>query len=561
MLLLYFSLAAAGFAIEHDNKLIYWKKLLHYGENISRVVSREFFITANGNEDYHAELVETIRLLKLKDGKQIACRFPARYRWLKSSYDDIPQYRLTDCPELSRFMEGFQKQTLSVSFASEYLDNPVSSFGHTMLVFHDKDKPLLSADAVHFAARSYENDGYLKYIWKGLTGGYPGYFFRDPFFKKQLQYNIIEQRYLHLYTLDFTQEQIENLIHHLYELRNSTYEYYFINENCAYQIAILLDIATNRDSFSDSRFVLPVEVIKAYKGMYKDKRVLYPISIQVNHLLDQMTDKESSQFEAVINGEMLPVNTLSNRVKYALSIYYEYDFRKNHIANANYDLTMKLNYTLPELNIETSDPLDKQDAGRVSVGYIHDIQGDSMLVSYRPMMLDLLDIQQNKQASELTVFNPVIKLNKETTYLHQLDLISIKSLPVRSRYFKPVSWRFYTGFNRKNPDEDLNYEMEFGFGLSNRLSVFSLNYAVNIGADFTSGDYYYKPNATLLARLSDHFKIGINAYEKYYEHKKYIERNVFVSLGFGQYALNAQYTSSSSTDDEAITLSLYSYFD
>lgn len=558
---LYFSFVAAIPATEQDNKLIYWKKLLHFGESGSRVVSTKFFLTANGNKDYQGELDETIQRLKLKEGLQIACRFPARYQWISTSYDDIPQYQLKDCPDLHRYISGFQKQTVSVSFATEYLDHPVSSFGHTMLVFHDVDKPLLSADTVHFAARTDKTDGSLTYTWKGLTGAYPGYFFRDAFFKKQFQYNILEQRYIHLYTLDFTEQQIERLIYHLYELRNARYDYYFIKENCAYQIATLLDIATHHTHFSDAAFVLPIEVIKAYKGMYKDKRVLYPTSVTINNLLEEMTEQESLQFESIISGEMLPVNTLSNRVKYALSIYYEYEFKKKHIVKTNYEWVTKLHYTRPDLNIETSEPLDRQATSRVSIGYRHDTQGDNMLIAYRPMLLDILDIHQNKQTSELTVFNPVLILNNEASYLQQLDLISLKSRPIRSRYFKPVSWSFYTGLNRQNPQRDLNYETEFGLGLSNRLSVISLNYTLNLGVDFTSGNYYYKPNATLLARLSDHIKLGINAYEKKYQENKYIERNAFATLSFGQYAISAKYTSQSSTEVEVISLSLHAYFD
>ena len=544
---------------EFDKRLIYWKKLLHYGEHTSRVVSSKFFITAKGARDYQFELIETIRQLKSPAGQEIACRFPARYRWLQSNYTDIPQYQLKDCAELSSFVEGFQKQTVSLSFASEYLNNPVSSFGHTMLVFHDEDKPLLSADAVHFAAISDESDNYFAYTWNGLTGAYPGYFFRDAFFKKQHQYNIIEQRYLHLYSLDFTSQQIEDLIYHLYELRNATYKYYFINENCAYQIAILLDLVTNRDSFSDSTFVLPIEVAKAYKDLHKYKRVLYPTSVQVNYILDEMSDIEQSQFQAVLDGELHPDDTLSNRVKYTLNLYYEYDFRKKHVTNPHYDKVVKLNYSKPNLNIDSAEPLNKQSASKVSAGYIHNRRGDGVLLAYRPLIRDLIDTQQDNQASELILFNPVMQINNEATYLQQLDLISIKSLPTRSRYFKPISWQFYTGLNRNNPEEKLNYETEIGIGLSNRLSLINLTYAINIGSDFTTGDSYYKPDLTLLANFGDYFKIGFNAYEKYYEDKKYIERTIFTTLRFGQYALNMNYSNTTSSD-VVISVNLFHYF-
>lgn len=509
-----------------------------------------------------AELEASIQLLNSDHGREIACNFPARYQWLAKTQQNIPRHDLDRCPELTEFKRHFQKQTLNIVFASEYLDNPVSSFGHILLVFHDRDKPLLSADTVHFAAKTDEEDAFVKYAWKGLTGGYPGYFFRDPFFQKQYQYNISEQRYLHLYSLDFSDRQIETLIHHLYELRKAEFRYYFINENCAYQIGNLLDIATDDIGFPASAFVLPIEVAKKYKYRYTEHRVLHPVATVVRHLLHTMSRTEKQQFEGVLEGEAVPDGSLSDTVKYALASYYEYDFRVNRVANPNYDKVMQLNYTRPEPDIEPPQPMDKQGFSRMSLGYLKYGIQESMLISYRPFLLDLFDLQQQgQQAYELSLFNPVIQVNNDTTSLYQFDLISMKSLPGRSRYFKPLSWQFYTGLNRKNLAGDLNYETEFGLGMTNTLAFLSLHYAVNAGIDMSAGDYYYKPNAILLARLGDHVQIGLDASEKYYEETKYIERNAFVSFGFGDYALHARYTTTSSTDDEQVTLTFNRYFD
>lgn len=556
------SINPAGFTVEPPVGLAYWQKLLHFGADRSRVVSREFFLSLTGNTDYIAELNKTIELLNSKAGQEIACNFPARYQWLVKIRQNIPQYKLEDCTGLSEFKSNFQKQTISLVFASEYLDNPVSSFGHTMLLFHDRDKPLLSADTIHFAAQVDTQDGFIKYTWKGLTGGYPGHFFLDPFFKKQYQYNIAEQRYIHLYTLNFSDQQIETLIYHLYELRKASFNYYFINENCTYQIGNLLDIASDDISFSDSGFVLPIEVIKKHKNNYKAYRVLHPTATIVRYLLDDMSQTEKDQFEGIIEGKQLPDNTLTDKIKYALVSYYEYDFRKNRVANPNYNKVMQLSYTPPELDIESPQPLEKQGISRVSAGYLKSRENESMLFAYRPFLLDIFDIQpKDQQAFELLSFNPVIQINNNTTSLHQLDIISIKSLPARSRYFKPVSWHFYTGLNRNNPAENLNYETEFGLGLTNKLSFLSLNYGVNLGIDMTDGDYYYKPNATLLARLGDKLKLGLNASEKYYQENKYIERIAFVSLAVGEYTLNARYTSRTSRNNELIMFSVNRYFE
>lgn len=560
--LVFFLTNSIGYSAEQTDDLRQWKKLLHFGTERSRVVSREFFLSPVGNTDYLAELKASIRLLNSAHGQEIACNFPARYQWLAKTQDNIPHYDLKHCPGLAEFKQHFQKQTVSIVFASEYLDNPVSSFGHTLLVLHDKDKPLLSADTIHFAAKTDHRDGFVKYAWKGLTGGYAGYFFRDPFFKKQYQYNISEQRYLHLYTLAFTDKQIDTLLNHLYELRKATFKYYFINENCAYQIGNLLDIATDGVSFPDSGFVLPIEVIKQHRFNYTAHQVLYPTATIVQSLLAGMSKTEQDRFADIIEGKQLPNDKLSDRLKYALASYYEYNFRVNHIANANYDKVMQLHYTRPALDIATPEPLDKQGASRIAVGYLKTDSRQSMLLSYRPFLQDLLDLQpQDQQTFELSLFEPVLQIHHDTTSLYQFDLISMKSLPARSRYFKPVSWQFYTGLNRNNPAGELDYETEFGLGMTNKVAFLSLNYALNIGVDFSAGDYYYKPNATLLATFGDHFKLGLTASEKYYNGKKYIERNAFASLGYANYALQARYTTTSANQGEQLMLTLNRYFD
>ena len=538
-----------------------WKKLLHFGVDKSRVISKEFFLSSTGHTDYLSELHKTIRLVKSKHGRQIACNFPARYRWLTENIHDLPVYKLIHCPDLEEFRKSIQQKTVSLVFASEYLDNPVSSFGHTLLIFHDPDKPLSSADTIHFAARTDKKDGFIKYTWKGLTGGYPGNFFRDPFFKNQHKYNIVEQRYLHIYTLDLSAQQIETLIYHLYELRKATFNYYFINENCAFQIGNLLDIVDTQVNYSDSGFVLPIEVITKNKHRYKTQTVLYPSAVKLIHLFDNMSDSQQDLFESIVDGAEPVAEILSDELKYALALYYEYQFKKNNTVLPNYNKVMQLGYTKPPISIDAPAPLQRQGFSRAGIAYRKHEKDETMLLTYRPFLRDVFDTQQNReQTSTLSLFNTAIEVNHHTISLHQFDVLDINSTPFRTRFFKPVSWHFYSGFNRANPHQKLDYETEFGLGMTHRFSMLSLNYNLHAGVDMSSGDHYYKPNVAILVNVSDYFRFGLNAYEKYYDQDIYIERDAFASLSFEQYAVNARYSTTSSTSGGMFTLSIFSYF-
>jgi len=561
LLILCLSLGSPAWAAKQADPLQYWKKLLHFGETHSQVISQDFFLAKNGNADPDAELAHTIQLLNSPQGRTIACRFPARYQWIRQTQKAVPQYDLHQCREIQKFKQSFQHQTLKLVFASEYLNKPVSSFGHTLLVFYDEDKPLLSADTIHFAAETQADDGFLTYTWKGFTGGYQGYFHRDPFFKKQLQYTIQEQRYIHLYTLDFNKQQIEKIIHHLYELRNARFKYYYVNQNCAYQIANLLDIASDDISFSSDGFVLPIDVIKRYKTQYTRHTVLQPVTRKIQFLLKDMPERDLGQFEQVLAGELDPDNTLPNHVKQVLYLYYDHAYRSQRIKHPNYQKVLRLKYQREKLDIPSPQPMDKPGAHRISIGHLKQDGQESALLSYRPVLQGLRDtLITEQQDFELSLFQPMVRIQDNTSYLHQFDFINLKSFPTRSYLYKPLSWQFYTGFNRNNLKQSLNYETEFGLGLSYQLSLFSMNYSINIGSDLSLGDYYYKPNITALLRLGDNFKIGIEASEKYYEHHQFITRSGFVSFTTGNHGLTLEYSQLPHLEQESMNLSYHYYF-
>ena len=188
-----------------------WQKLIHNQNNENQIVSKEFYLSSNKNATQKEEFEATKKLFKSSNGLEAACAFPARYEFIKSNFSDIPIYNLQSCKELNRYLDSFPKDKLSIVFTSEYTNNPSSAFGHIMLLFSKDNTPLEVGDVVHFAAKTSTNDGFLKYSYKGMTGQYNGYFIREPFFKKIYEYNTLEQRYMYIYTLDLTKDEIKML--------------------------------------------------------------------------------------------------------------------------------------------------------------------------------------------------------------------------------------------------------------------------------------------------------------------------------------------------------------
>ena len=109
---------------------------------------------------------------------------------------------------------------LTLVFASAYLNNPGSMYGHTLLRVDAADqdeRTRLLAYTISFAADTNETNG-LVFAVKGLLGGYAGVYSMLPYYVKVREYGDLENRDLWEYELDFSAEEIERVLRHAWEL-------------------------------------------------------------------------------------------------------------------------------------------------------------------------------------------------------------------------------------------------------------------------------------------------------------------------------------------------------
>jgi len=163
---------------ENIQDLNEWKRLLHFSDYKSRIVSSGFFLAEDGGNDPISELNATIDLLNSKNGAVVASNYPARYLWLRGHGYSVPEFDLESFSDLNDYVEAFKKQKIYLIFASEYTGCSASFFGHILLGFSGEDS-LLDADVIHFSAETDDGaSGFLKYAYNGLTGKYESYFYR-----------------------------------------------------------------------------------------------------------------------------------------------------------------------------------------------------------------------------------------------------------------------------------------------------------------------------------------------------------------------------------------------
>ena len=102
----------------------------------------------------------------------------------------------------------------------------------------------------------------LAYIVKGISGGYEGRFTNQKYHHQDLIYNESELRNLWEYRLDLGRSEVAFILAHLWELEKTSMTYYFFRQNCAYQLAKLLELVINTPLTEPGKYqVMPVDLI------------------------------------------------------------------------------------------------------------------------------------------------------------------------------------------------------------------------------------------------------------------------------------------------------------
>jgi hypothetical protein len=256
----------------------YWAILLHYRKNLTGGMTSEqddpgFFLAPQGKTDPQAELEATLAgffsdELVGRSKQPAQCAFVARYQWLRERlrFDEsrLPPQR---CDRFERWATEFNTDAISLIFPTAYMNNPASMFGHTFLRLDQRgqtEQTRLLAYTINYAAEVPADAGF-EYAYKGLFGGYQGYFSTIPYYIKVREYRDIENRDIWEYRLNFSEPQIRRLLLHAWELGNASFDYFFFKENCSYHLLSLLEAARPELQLTDrfTFWTVPSDTLRA----------------------------------------------------------------------------------------------------------------------------------------------------------------------------------------------------------------------------------------------------------------------------------------------------------
>jgi hypothetical protein len=293
-----------------------WLRLVHYRRTLfggweSAADGKQFFLAREGKTHPGQELDATLRAFAAgppENGVEHAlCRFPARLAWLTRKLG-LDRSRLPPrrCPRFEEFIERLEPKSLSVVFSSYYLNNPASAFGHTFLRVSrrhagtSQEANELLDYGVDFSAVVDTGNAVL-YAVKGLAGLFPGTFNKVPLYYKVREYNDYESRDLWEYELDLDQEQVRFVAEHLWELGSTYFAYYYLSENCSYQILAALEVADPRLKLLDHAGwpVIPAETVKA---LFKNRGLVRSVRYRPSNrtrMRERLSSLDSAELDAV----------------------------------------------------------------------------------------------------------------------------------------------------------------------------------------------------------------------------------------------------------------------
>lgn len=489
----------------------YWDVLLFYkpaaGGRRSLVDDPKFFLSPGGKRDPGAELSATLdAMFDDSMSPPARCRFPARYEWLKETLAiDPARMPGPDCPELDNTLRAINPMSASLIFASGHMNAPASMFGHTFLRLDSAyESPLLSY-AVNYAATINPKDSGIAYAFKGIFGFYPGYYSILPYYAKVREYAAMDQRDLWEYRTNLTEAEVRRMALHIIEMQGVYMDYYFLDENCSYDLLFLLEAARPSVTLTDRHkgfFVAPIETLRSVLAAGLIDNVVFRASTarRIRHKAKEAGEAEVAIAKSLASGDVAPSTVVEEplppqskaRVLDLAADFTHYLYLKKEIPKDAYQgrylgiLAARSTVAGPPPESRPlpvpAPPESGHLVSRASLAAgVHD--GSAFLeAAYRPAYHSLEDpVEGFNDGSQIVFSEAAVRWypGDEKVRLQRWDLIDIVSLAPRDAFFRPVSWKVQTGFaTRDFPGdvESLVYELNPGGGFSWNVSPLGIAY-------------------------------------------------------------------------------------
>jgi hypothetical protein len=486
-----------------------WQVLIHYrprlfGKGVkSQIDDPSFFLSPCGKTDPRAELDATLSIFfappeKESGAEHPQCEFTGRYHWLKQELNfdagRLPEYA---CPRFNDWLAEMNPEAVTLVFPVAYLNNPASMFGHTLLRIDSKtanEKTRLLDFTINYAADTREEAG-LSFAFKGLFGGYQGSFSVEPYYLQVKRYGDLENRDIWEYRLTLSDEEVRRMLMHAWELKSAHLDYYFIDENCSYQLLSLLEAARPSLHLLDQfgLWAVPADTVRAVANV---KDMISSVTFRPSRrtVLSERAKRLNPELQNIakcIGDGRCPVGSVfrkglppleQSKVLELAGEYVSYRHAEKKKDTAENDprlthiLKARSKLEIPPQTPRIEKPRIRPDQGhkssRTEISYGYENNRHYIQLSLRPVLHDLIDPPGGYIAgAQLEFFDMAGRYyaSDDRLELEHLDFVNIVSIPIRNRFIKPLSWKANLGLRRWLFDDDdrpITGQGGFGAGIS-----------------------------------------------------------------------------------------------
>ena len=540
----------------HQEK--YWLILLHYQQNLTRknsstVENGQFFLAPNGKYNPQEELEFSITAL-LNPDKSLAdshfiCKYPARTKWLKEklaiSENLIPKIQ---CSSFNQYQKNLSAQKISLALASENINNLTTMMGHLFLKIEGKNQQnITKKHALSYYANLNPNNN-IKFLFGTIFGGAPGVFILEPYQDKVKEYQEKEKRSVWEFDLTMSQEQIDRILLHIWELKGANISYNFIHHNCGN--ALLFVLLTGNYDFAKNNqiFDAPLDIIKNLdengfinnvkidpESSYRYKMAEYSLAKQDRKIIEKFiktkdikylkTSENENTKATNVNVARIALDSLLNNSKIKYQEYLMLNKEINEIpVNSNVETIYKIN-----------NPLTKSKSSQVNLSFQKGggDNGDVLNIGFYPVYNDIFSDNQgyfNEFTLQILNFSSGYNLSKSRFRIENIDIIKIKSIIDYNKINKGLSGNFRINFEQEDFSFEKNrlfFNGNAGLGLatedlSSRVKIYSI---LNLGyASFNNNIFYANPEIGLIAKeklYNREFGKFLVSYNKYLGNKSF----------------------------------------
>ena len=454
-----------------------WQRLMYAdAKGQSEVSYAGYFVSPDGAKHLQNELNANIDALFLTaaPNQSVRCRFPARSQWLMQQLN-LPATALpqVDCPDLDKWIGEIKPYKATLIYATDFMGNPSSMFGHTLLRLDPKDQKQLNlvSYAVNYAATVAGSDGW-SFAWKGLTGQYPGEYSLMPYYRKVKEYGDLESRDLWEYELNLSPEETRFLVQHIWEMQHVSFPYYFVSDNCAYRLLGLIDLVRPELNLKQQFKVaaIPMQTIKAIDQQGIVRETVYRPALETQLLAQarqhgQSLAQTAHQVAFAEQKQRVDILAPYSAVDRAKILEMAYDDLYLQFVARKVDVAFAQPNLRELLTLRSEIDLDKQrqapERPRIDPTQSHDarnfsfkagtVQGDEFIeLGHRQAYHDLIDPQGGyRVGTQLLFWDGSIQYRQDELKLEHFDFLTVNSYNPITAFKTPLTWGFNFGWQQE----------------------------------------------------------------------------------------------------------------